>query len=183
MPSFEDMKKRYSSAVIGEQLKEMSNMVMNETFSNSTSYRKGMIYDCNMLEIQEMEFRFIKTKTYTIEKDQVEYWVQFRPGVNPEVDFDSSSDQKHRLGYYIDIPNDNTKEIEKWLIVGKDEAEFDRYNVLKCNWWFEWLDENRVYRKCLGCMRDRNNYNAGTWNDGFVESIESNKFWKSSIVP
>ena len=64
MPSFEDMKKRYSSAVIGEQLKEMSNMVMNETFSNSTSYRKGMIYDCNMLEIQEMEFRFIKTKTY-----------------------------------------------------------------------------------------------------------------------
>ena len=180
MPSFEDMKKRYSSAVIGEQLKEMSNMVMNETFSNSTSYRKGMIYDCNMLEIQEMEFRFIKTKTYTIEKDQVEYWVQFRPGVNPEVDFDSSSDQKHRLGYYIDIPNDNTKEIEKWLIVGKDEAEFDRYNVLKCNWWFEWLDENRVYRKCLGCMRDRNNYNAGTWNDGFVESIENQT---SFIVP
>ena len=98
MPSFEDMKKRYSPTVIGEQLKEMSNMVMDETFSNSTSYRVGKIYDCNMLEIQEMEFRFIKTKTYTIDKDAVEYWVQFRPGVNPEVDFDTSKDRKHRLG-------------------------------------------------------------------------------------
>ena len=55
MPSFEAMKKQYYPTVIGEQLKEMSNMVMNETFSNSTSYRKGIIYDCNMEEIQEIE--------------------------------------------------------------------------------------------------------------------------------
>ena len=160
MPSFEDMKKQYSPTVIGEQLKEMSNMVMNETFSNSTSYRKGMIYDCNMEEIQEIEFRFLKTKTYTIEKDAVEYMVQFRPGVNPEVDFDTSKDQKHRLGFYIDVKDENTKLVEKWLIVGKDNSEFDKYNVLKCNWWFEWLDKDRKYHKCLGCVRDRNNYNS-----------------------
>jgi len=173
MPSFEDMRKHQSSTIIGEQLKEMSNMVMNEVFSNSTSYRKGMIYDCDMKEIQEMEFRFLKTKTYTIEKDAVEYMVQFRPGVNPEVDFDSSDDQKHRLGFYIDILDENTKLVEKWLIVGKDNSEFDKYNVLKCNWWFEWLDENRAYRKCLGCVRDRNSYNSGVWSDGFVTSIEN----------
>ena len=47
--------------------------------------------------------KIVKTKTYTIEKDQVEYWVQFRPGVNPEIMFDTSKDRKHRLGYYIDI--------------------------------------------------------------------------------
>lgn len=173
MLSFEDMKKQYSSTVIGEQLKEMANMVMNETFSNSTSYRKGMVYDCNMSEIQELEFRFIKTKTYTIDKDQVEYWVQFRPGVNPEIDFDTSKDQKHRLGYYVDILDENTKVFEKWLIVGKDNSEFDRYNVLKCNWWFEWLDVNRVYHKCLGCVRDRNSYNSGVWSDGFTTSTEN----------
>jgi hypothetical protein len=173
MPTFEDMKKIYSSNVIGEQIKEMSNMVMNETFSNTTTYRNGMIYDCNMNEIQNMEFKFIKTKTYTIEKDQVEYWVQFRPGVNPEINFDTSKDQKHRFGYYIDILDDNTKLYEKWLIVGKDVSEFDRYNVLKCNWLFEWLDENRVYRKCLGCVRDRNSYNSGVWSDGFTTSVEN----------
>lgn len=173
MPSFEDMKQRYSPTVIGEQLKEMSNMVMNETFSNSTSYRKGMIYDCCMEEIQEIEFKFLKTKTYTIEKDAVEYMVQFRPGVNPEIDFDTSNDQKHRLGFYIDILDENTKMVEKWLIVGKDNSEFDKYNVLKCNWWFEWLDEGRNYKKCLGCVRDRNNYNSGVWSDGFSVSVEN----------
>lgn len=173
MPSFEDMKNRYSSAIIGEQLKEMSNMVMNETFSNSTSYRKGMIYDCCMEEIQEIEFKFLKTKTYTIEKDAVEYMVQFRPGVNPEIDFDISKDQKHRLGFYIDILDENTKKVEKWLIVGKDNSEFDKYNVLKCNWWFEWLDENRAYHKCLGCVRDRNSYNSGVWSDGYTTSVEN----------
>lgn len=161
MPSFEDMQKKYSYNTIGQQIKEMANMAMNETFSNSTTYREGMIYDCNMNELKKMEFRFVKTKTYTVEKDQVEYWVQFRPGVNPEIEFDTSHDQRHRLGYYIDICDDNSKMTEKWLIVGKDTSEFDRYNVLKCNWLFEWLDEDRVYRKCLGCVRDRNSYNSG----------------------
>ena len=161
MPSFEEMKKIYSSDTIGQQIKEVSNMVINETFSNTTTYRKGMIYDCNMNKLKEIEFKFQKTKTYTIEKDQVEYFVTFRPGVNPEVDFDNSKDQKHRLGYYIDILDDNTNNYDKWLIVGKDTSEFDKYNVLKCNWLFEWLDEDRVYRKCLGCVRDRNSYNSG----------------------
>ena len=173
MPSFDDMKKMYSSTVVGEQIKEMSNMIMNETFSNTTTYRRGIIYDCNMQEIKEMEFKFLKTKTYTIEKDQVEYMVQFRPGVNPEIDFDYSKDQKHRLGYYIDILDENTKMLEKWLIVGKDKSEFDKYNVLKCNWVFEWLDENREYHKCLGCVRDRNSYNSGVWSDGFTTSVEN----------
>ena len=53
MPSFEEMQRKYSSDTIGQQLKEMSNMVMNETFSNSTTFRKGMIYDCNMQKIKE----------------------------------------------------------------------------------------------------------------------------------
>lgn len=183
MPSFEDMKKRYYPTVIGEQLKNMSNMVMNETFSNSTSYRKGKIYDCNLKEILdkndipiEIEFRFLKTKTYTIEKDTVEYMIQFRPGVKPEIDFDKSADQKHRLGYYIDVLDENTKLVEKWLIVGKDNSEFDKYNVLKCNWWFEWLDKDRVYHKCLGCVRDRNSYNS--WRYRYHNISTARYSWK-----
>ena len=173
MPSFEDMKKHCSSTIIGEQFKDISNQFVNETFSNSTTYRKGTIYDCNMSELKELEFKFLKVKTYTMEKDQVEYMVQFRPGVNPEIDFDVSSDQKHRLGYYIDILDDNSKLVEKWLIIGKDSTEFDKYNVLKCNWNFEWLDKDRKYHCCLGCVRDRNNYNSGIWSDGYTTSIEN----------
>lgn len=161
MPTFEQMKKLKGSTPIGHQIKEMSNMVFDETFSNNTTYRKGMIYDNNMKEIEEIEFKFIKTKTYTVDKDQVEYWVQFKTGVNPEIMYDTSLDQKHRLSYYIDVLDDNSNEIEKWLIVGKDVSEFDRYNVLKCNWEFEWIDADRQYHKCLGVVRDRNSYNSG----------------------
>lgn len=144
MPTFEDMQKMYSSTNnVGEQIKEMSNMIMNETFSNSTGYRKGMIYDCYGSPIEELEFKFLKTQTYTIAKDQVEYYVQFRPGVNPEIDYDKTEDQAHRLGYYIDIKDENSKLIEKWLILGKNNAEFDKYLVLKCNRVLEWIDEDR----------------------------------------
>lgn len=185
MPTFEDMKKRSSQKHIGAQLREMSEMVMNETFSNNTGYRKGKLYDANMNEIDELEFKFHKVKTYTISKDQVEYHVQFRPGVNPEidypdVDYNNYLDKKYKFNYYIDIFDDDTKQYDKWLIVGKDTAEFDRYLVLKCNWTFEWLDHDGIYHNCLGCVRDRNSYNSGVWSDGFTTSVENQTMF---IVP
>lgn len=173
MPTFEDMIKHNSSTIIGDQLKTMSNMVFDETFSNNTTYRKGMIYTCDLEEIEEIEFKFIKTKTFTFGGNQVEYWIQFRTGVNPEIDYDTSSDQKHRLGLYIDILDRNTKQIEKWLIVGKDQSEFDRYNVLKCNWNFEWIDKDRRYHKCLGCIMEANSYDEGTNKDDFTTVVDN----------
>lgn len=182
MPTFEAMQKKYStvSKNIGDMVKEHSNFIMNETFSNSDTYKKGKIYDCDMNEILdsdanpiEIEFKFLKVKTYSIDKDQVEYMVQFRPNVNPEIDFDNQEDKKHRLGYYVDILDENSKEVEKWLIVGKDNSQFDKYNVLKCNWELEWLDKNRKYHRCLGVIRDRNNYNSGVWSDRFTTTVQN----------
>lgn len=173
MPSFEDMKKIYPSSPIGNQIKKMSNMVFDETFSNSTSYRKGMIYTSDLEEIEEIEFRFIKTKTFTFGGNQVEYWVQFKTGVNPEIDYDDPSNKIHRLGLYIDVLNDNTNQIEKWLIVGKDQSEFDRYNVLKCDWEFEWLDNNRQYHRCLGCIMEANSYNSGVTSDELTTVVDN----------
>lgn len=173
MPSFEEMKKIYPSNPLGNQIKNMSNMVFDETFSNNTTYRKGMIYTCDLEEIQEIEFKFIKTKTFTFGGNQVEYWIQFKTGINPEIDFDTSLDQKHRLGYYIDVLNDNTNQIEKWLIVGKDQSEFDRYNVLKCDWDFEWLDKDRKYHRCLGCILEANSYNRGITSDDITTVVDN----------
>lgn len=173
MPAFEDMKKIYLSEPLGNQLKAMSNMVFDETFSNSTSYRRGMIYTCDLKEIEEIDFKFIKTKTFTFGGNQVEYWIQFKSGINPEIDYDTSDDKKHRLGYYIDILDDNTKLIEKWLIVGKDQSEFDRYNVLKCNWEFEWIDSDRKYHRCLGCIMEANSYNDGTYSDDLTTVVDN----------
>lgn len=184
MPTFNEMQRVYLndkfSHTTGYQLKQMSNMVFDETFSNSTTYRKGIIYTADLKEIEEIEFKFIKTKTFTFGGNQVEYWIQFKTGVNPEIDYanfgndnDFSENQKYRLGYYIDILDDNTKLVEKWLIVGKDQSEFDRYNVLKCNWDFEWIDSDRQYHKCLGCIMEANSYNDGTTSDGFTTVVDN----------
>lgn len=181
MPSFEQMQKIYGNTqTIGEQIKQISDTVVNDTFSNSITYRKGYIYDCEMNPLQMIEFKFLKVYTYTIEKNQVEYMIQFRPNVCPEVEFDTSKDQLHRLGYYIDIENKKTKEIEKWLIVGKDEGEQDKYNVLKCNWEFEWLDLDRNYHKVLGCERNVNSYNSGVGLNKHFSVVENQM---SMIIP
>ena len=78
-----------------------------------------------------------------------------------------------RFYFYDNESNDNTKEIEKWLIVGKDQSEFDRYNVLKCDWEFEWLDSDRKYHRCLGCILEANSYNDGTTSDGFTKVVDN----------
>lgn len=183
MPSFQEMNKHFQDkrenynnnnpSLIGRQIREMSKMGINETFTHNTTYRVGMIYDRNLNPIKEMEFKFLKTKTYTMEKDAVEYMVMFRPGVNPEIDFNTSDDNKRRVGFYLDIWDENTNLVEKWLMIGKDTSEFDKYNVLKCNWEFEWIDKERVYHKVLGCVRDRNNYNSGVWSRDGLTTVEN----------
>lgn len=147
------------------------------TFTNDPNYKRGMLYDWNLAPLEEVDFKFQKQKTYTIEKDQVEYIIQFRPGFNPEKKFLNKyhkNDGKERLGFYIDVTDSITGIPEKWLIIGKDDRNyFDKYNVLKCNWVFEWLDRDKNYRTCLGCIRDRNSYNSGVWSDGFTTTVQN----------
>lgn len=161
-----------------------SNVITLATFNNDPNYKKGMLYDWNLKALEEVEFKFQKTKIYTIDKDQIEYMVQFKPGLNPEKKYAGNyykRDTRERLGFYLDIFDENTKSMEKWLIVGKDDRTyFDRYNALKCNWVFEWLDSEKKYRSCLGCVRDRNNYNSGIWSDGFTTTVQNQT---SFIVP
>ena len=57
MPSFQEMNKYFQDKrenynnnnprLIGRQIREMSKMGINETFTHNTTYRVGMIYDRN----------------------------------------------------------------------------------------------------------------------------------------
>lgn len=175
MLSFEDMKNHIApqKTNIGNMLKQQSNFILNDIFTNTSTYRRGMLYDSELNEIKELDFHFEKTNIYAITGDQVDYMVSFRPNVNPEIDYDKSLDQKHRLGYYLDILDENTNLVEKWLIVGKDSGIINRYNVLKCNWNFEWIDENRNYHTALGCVRDRSSYTSGIWSSDFSTTLKN----------
>lgn len=164
---------------LGEIRKKQSDMLMDRSFSADPTYRKGMLYNANLEPIEVVEFKFQKAQTYTINKDQVEYFVQFKTDYHPEKKLNVDDkiyrlydDEKERLSFYLDIPDDNG-DIYKWLIVGRNnDNAFVRYNVLQCNWTFEWIINKRYY-SCLGVMRSRNNYNSGVWSDGFTQTVEN----------
>lgn len=110
--------------------------------------------------LEDVEIKYQYSQTYTINKDQVEYLAQFRPGYFPEKKY-MDQDSIERFGFYLEIPDKNTGVHELWLILGKnDKNSFIRYNILKCNWMFKWIKNKQIY-SCFGVLRNRNNYNSG----------------------
>lgn len=144
---------------MGEVLKNQSDTIMNETFTNDIAYRLCYI------EGKPVDAKYIVHTYYSISKDAVDYHLQFRPGVH------------YAIGTYVDIPDD-TKTYNRWLIVGRsDEPQFVKYNILKCNWTFKWIYEGKIY-ECLGVLRSRNSYNSGLWHDYLGTTVENqDQFW------
>ena len=163
---------------VGEKLKNDSNLLMTKNFSHDVAYKKAILYDCNLNKLDEVEIKYQYSQNYTINKDQVEHLVQFPPLYHPEKIY-KKEDGLERMGFYLDIPDD-TGVNEKWLILGRNNSlQFVRYNVLKCNWIFKYINKGKIYEQ-LGVLRDRNNYNSGVWSDGFVTSVENQAMF---IVP
>lgn len=164
---------------LGEIKKKQSDKLMDMTFDKDPTYKRGMLYNANLEPIEVVEFKFQKAQTYTINKDQVEYFVQFRTDYHPEKQMNTEDkiyrlydDGKERLSFYLDVPDDNG-DVYKWLIVGRNyDNAFVRYNILQCNWVFEWMVDRKYYH-CLGVMRSRNNYNSGVWSDGTTQTVEN----------
>ena len=161
---------------VGSSMVDDVNIIENKTFKNDINYRKGMIYDCEMNEIEEVDFKFEKAKTFSAEGYEVEYYVRFRPDFNIETQYKDrfyKNDGRDRLGFYIDVYDYSKKLNEKWLIVGKDDrVAFDRYNVMKCNWCLEWI-ANGIYKRCLGVNR--------VASDNTVDTPTSNTLGGSTI--
>ena len=152
-------------------MKKQSDKLLDAVFTQDADYRVGNLYDCycNLLE-RDVEFKFQFSKTYSFTKDQVEYYVQFRPLYHPEKRY-IWEDGIERMGFYIDIPDDSG-DIRKWLIVGRTDKPFTRYLVLQCNHTMRYLINGTIY-ETLGVLRSRNNYNSGVWDDGFVQTIQN----------
>lgn len=164
------MQKLMSNGSVGSLNVTNTNIIENKTFSNDQNYRIGMLYDWDMNELEEVEFKFEKIKTRTVEGTEVEYMIHFRPDYNPEFLYKDKyykDDGKERLGFYIDVYDMSRKVYEKWLIISKDDrVAFDRYNALRCNWCFEWV-YNGQYFNCLGCIREAtdNSFNSSNSDD------------------
>ena len=139
---------------MGEVLKNQSDLIMNQTFTNDIAYRKCYI------DGKPVDAKYITYTYYSISKDFVDYHLQFRPGVH------------FPMGKYVDIPDD-TGTYNRWLIVGRsDEPQFVKYNILKCNWVLKWIIDGEIH-ECLGVLRSRNSYNSGLWNDYLLSTPEN----------
>ena len=154
------LKARMRWGTVGHKVRETSDAIMNKTFMNDLGWKIGKLYDQNGEFLEEIDLKYQYSQNYTIAKDQVDYLVQFRPGYFPEKKY-HCADGIERLGFYLELRDDNSGDMEKWLIVGRnDKNNFIRYNILKCNWVFKWVVGETVFSQ-PGVMRNRNNYNSG----------------------
>lgn len=165
-----------TAGTVGSRLKENSSIIENITFSNNVNYKRGILYDWDMNKLEEVDFKLEKHRTNVAEEREIEYFIHFRPGYNPEFKFKDKyfrQDGKERLGFYLDIPDDDKGTVTKWILAGKDDKEiFDRYNAFKCNWCFEWVDKDNKYHSCIGVLRDYNDSSAKGVNNSLMESSQ-----------
>lgn len=201
--------KNNGAKTIGQIYKEQSDFIMEETFWNDPQSKVCYIYDYfhddqpdkNVGMTYEnttktkIDVKFI-VKTYqSIDKDQVEYYIQFRP--SQKVWFEESDElyyfetdyrrkygvQDFPIGMMIDIPDD-TGLYHKWLICSKEPAnQFVKYLVLPCNYFLHWVEndgQNRYKRSMWVVLRNQNSYTIGTYTDRyFTRPDNQQKLWVS----
>ena len=190
--------------IIGQQLKQSSDLAMQSTWYNDIQTRTCYIYDYfndtepnklsgyipdnNLGNKIKVDLKFIITKYKTLDKQDFEYFIQFSPNdwnnytCIPEY-FEQYS--KHGvtfpIGLYCDIPDDRNI-YHKWLIVFDEVAnQFPKFGVLRCNHIFQWVgneDSNRIVRKMCGVETRQSSYNSGTTSRGVTTSVDAlSKIW------
>lgn len=187
--------KNNGAKTIGQIYKEQSDFLMEETWDNNIQSKVCYIYDYfhdDQPELQDhmtyenttktrIDAKFIVSQYGSISKDQVAYHLMFKPSQPLEFNdgdelyyFETNYRRKYNIPFpcslYIDIPNEKGI-YEKWLIInGEQGNQFIKYNVLPCNYRFEWVEtsgQNRYKRRMWGVDRQQLNYTAGVWIDRY----------------
>lgn len=206
MPSFESMRNRYQNiGSHGQQLKAMSDMVMQHTFDNDIATRLCYIYDYYhddqfdeglggydpslSREKIPVKLKFIIKEYKSASKDDPEYHIMFEPDVwnsmscKPQwfVDEYEKLGIRFPVGLYVDIPDDRGV-YQKWLIFYDEVAnQFPKFGVIRCNYLFTWIKDDGIHRykrKIWGTERSQSSYTSGTWQGRVMNVLdEQGKFW------
>lgn len=211
MPSLETARriastKNNGAKTIGQIHKENSDFVMEETFFNDPQAKVCYIYDYyhddkpwlaedityENTTKTKIDAKFIVTKYSSIDKDQVEYHLQFRPSQPVrfteddelyyyETDYKKRYSTQFPIGLFVDIP-DEKNVYRKWLIVAKEEGnQFLKYSVLPCDYYLHWIEVNgteRIKRKMWCVSRAMNSYTSGRWIDRYMLGLDDiQKIW------
>ena len=193
--------KNNGAKTIGQIYKEQSDELMEWTWDNDIQSKVCYIYDYfhdNQPELKDhmtyenttktrIDAKFIITQYGSISKDQVAYHLMFKPSQPLEFNdgdelyyFETNYRKKYDIPFpcslYIDIPNEKGI-YEKWLIINEEQGnQFIKYNVLPCNYRFEWVEtsgQNRYKRRMWGCDRQQLSYTSGIWLDRYINSLDN----------
>lgn len=176
MITFTDMQRLQNKRGIslGEIRKSDAEDLINASFTGDVGYKRVYILD-PVKGWHYTDAQYSKHATQSILKDDVDYYLQFRPHVH------------YPVGTYVFIPNDKSREIgfavdnpknpfedrlfydlfnegKLWGIVNRDnDTEFVRYNILPCNHEFKWISVVNGVRRIMsvfGMFRMANSYTS-----------------------
>ena len=196
--------KNNGAKTIGQIYKEQSDELMEWTWDNDIQSKVCYIYDYahdNQPELKDhmtyenttktrIDAKFI-IKTYqSMDKDQVEYYLQFKPSQKTEFSegdelyyFETDYRKKYHnddlIGMFIDIPDDKGI-YRKWIICKKEIAnQFVKFLILPVNYQLMWIEtkgQEKIKRKMWCVLRNQNSYNSGIWRDyNFTSQENQNK--------
>ena len=185
MPSMETYKKLHSGT-IGQEHKRLSDAIMDTTWWTDINSRIGYLYDyyhddyrtqLNNLDSPNdpnkipIDIKFLMNTSQTYGNDQATFHLQLRPGQKCNVDYYNEFFQQRYnatfpIGLYIDIP-DEQGEYNRWLVVDKanyNVTQFPTFEVLRCDYILNYIDDNRKKRKIAVVLQSQNSYNSGIWS-------------------
>ena len=151
---------------------------------------EGMTYE-NTTKTR-IDAKFIVKSYQSMDKDQVDYYVQFKPSQKThfsegdelyyfETDYRKRYHNDNFIGLFIDIPNDENI-YEKWMILRTEPAnQFPKYLILKCNYELMWIENNgteKIKRRMWSVLKMQSSYNSGLWTDlRFTSQENQDKVW------
>lgn len=141
-----------------------------------------------------IDIKFIVKSYQSMDKDQVDYYIQFKPSAKfdftegdelyyYERDFRKRYGADYPIGMMIDIPDDRGI-YHKWLICRDESAnQFPKFLVLPLNYRLYWIEQNgdkRIKRNMWCAIRQQSSYTSGSYVDKiFSRPDNQTKLWFS----
>lgn len=206
--------KTNNAKTIGEIHKENSDWAMDYTWKSDISSKVCYIYDYfhddffqdengitrtlkdgmtyDNTNKTRIDAKFIIKSHQSMNKDQVEHYIQFRPSQKVsfqegddlyyfETDYRQRFNVDFPIGLFLDIPDDKNV-YHKWLICRKEFAnQFPKYLILPCDYELMWVEKNneeKIKRRMWSVLRMQTSYTIGTYTDfRFTKTDNQNKIW------
>lgn len=193
--------KTNDAKTLGQIYKEESDFLMEETWDNSVTSKTCYIYDYfhddfftdehgitrslaegmtyENTNKTKIDAKFIIKSYQSLDKDQVEYYLMFRPSQPVrfnegddlyyyETDFRKRYSATFPIGLWVDLPDDRGV-YHKWLICRNEPAnQFPKYLILPANYELMWVEKNnekRIKRRMWCVLRQQMSYTSGVYVD------------------